>query len=163
LYPSATIGHVRAMAWEMYLTPFRFSLFMTLGMAGAVNAGSSDDLCLPAVGRDVCGVPIVALLSRYDQLYGKKLSTYAYIYYDMGGDAVISYDRDSPLRSDQYSCVRISMSDSTYSGAYKREEMKPGTYFARVTGTLQDQRESGACIGYLSESDINVIWHLDEP
>ena len=75
---------MRAIAWEMYLTPFRFSLFMTLGMAGAVNAGSSDDLCLPAVGRDVCGVPIVALLSRYDQLYGKKLSTYAYIYYDMG-------------------------------------------------------------------------------
>lgn len=120
------------------------------------------DLCIPTTGKDVCGVPSAALFSRYDQLYGKKISSYLYLIYEEGDSAALSLAREDPQRSDHFSCVIVSISQATYSGAFKREDIKPGTYYVRVTGELVDSRESGVCIGSLKSSDLNIISRLND-
>lgn len=125
-------------------------------------SASAEDLCIPTTGKDVCGVPAAALFSRYDQLYGKKVSTYLYLSYEGEGRAALSLHQGDPQRSDHYSCVLVLTSDATYSGAYEKKDMEPGDYYVRVTGELVDSRSSGVCIGSLENADLYIVSRLDE-
>lgn len=142
---------------------FRPITLLVLLASFAVRASASEsDLCIPTTGRDVCGIPGAALFSRYDELYGKRVSVYLYLSYERGDQAALSLNQGDPQRSDHYSCLLLSLSESTYSGIYDREEVRAGDYYVRVTGDLVDSRKSGICFGHLKNADLNIIWRLDE-